>query len=138
MSGNLPYDPQSLQVGFKFDLPFENRKAEGKSVATLYKAKAVDRQRVFTLQELNRFYDISLQSIDIGIRRWEIINREFDNTLMMANAEKKRWLQGAADLFIVNLREQDTADADVRRWTTLYDYFQSILDAKLYSATLLN
>jgi hypothetical protein len=57
---------------------------------------------------------------------------------MMANAEKKRWLQGAADLFIVNLREQDTADADVRRWTTLYDYFQSILDAKLYSATLLN
>lgn len=138
MSGNLPYDPQSLQVGFKFDLPFENRKAEGKSVATLYKAKAVDRQRVFTLQKLNRFYDISLQSIDIGIRRWEIINREFDNTLMMANAEKKRWLQGAADLFIVNLREQDTADADVRRWTTLYDYFQSILDAKLYSATLLN
>jgi outer membrane protein TolC len=138
MSGNLPYDPQSLQVGFKFDLPIENRKAEGKSVATLYKLKAIERQRIFTQQELNRFYDISLKSIDIGISRWEIINREFQNTLLMANAEKKKWLQGAADLFIVNLREQDTADADVRRWTTLYDYLQSTLDAKLYSASLMD
>ena len=138
MSGNLPYDPQSLQIGFTFDLPLENRKAEGKSVAALYKLKAIDRQRIFTQQELNRFYDISLKSIEIGISRWEIINREFQSTLQMANAEKKKWLQGAADLFIVNLREQDTADADIRRWTTLYEFYQSSLDAKLYSASLID
>jgi hypothetical protein len=55
----------------------------------------------------------------------------------MAEAEKKKWVQGAADLFIVNLREQDTADADVRRWTTLYEYFQLSLDAQLYSSTFI-
>ncbi len=137
MSGNLPYDPESLQLGFKFDFPLENRKAEGKSVAAIYKAKAFERQRTFTRQELNRFYQITLQSIDIGIQRWEVTNREYETTLVMAEAEKKKWVQGAADLFIVNLREQDTADADVRRWTTLYEYFQLSLDAQLYSSTFI-
>ena len=137
MSGNLPYDPESLQLGFKFDFPLENRKAEGKSVAAIYKAKAFERQRTFTRQELNRFYEITLQSIDIGIQRWEVTNREYETTLVMAEVEKKKWVQGAADLFIVNLREQDTADADVRRWTTLYEYFQLSLDAQLYSSTFI-
>lgn len=138
MSGNRPYDPQSLQVGFKFDFPLENRKAEGKSVSALYKVKAIERQRAFTHQELSRFYQITLQSIDIDIKRWEVTNREYESTILMADAEKKKWLQGAADLFIVNLREQDTADADVRRWTTLYEYYQSSLDARLYSSTFFN
>lgn len=135
LSGNLPYDPQSLQVGVKFDIPLENRKAEGKSVAAVYKSKAVEKQRLFTYQELNRYYDMTLLSIQIGQQRWEITSREFQNTLTMAEAEKRRWFQGATDLFIVNLREQDVADADVKRWTTLYEYFQSTLDAKLYSVS---
>jgi outer membrane protein TolC len=135
LSGNRPYDQDSLQLGVKFDLPLENRKAEGKSVASLYKYKAFERQKIFTFQELTRYYDLTILAIEIGHRRWEITNREFENSLTMASAEKKRWLQGATDLFIVNLREQDTAESDVKRWTTLYEYFQSTLDAKLYSAT---
>lgn len=54
----------------------------------------------------------------------------------MAEAEKSRWMQGASDLFIVNLREQDVADVDIRRWSALYDYHQYLLDAKLFSASL--
>ncbi len=135
LSRNLPYDPQSLQVGIKFDLPFENRKAKGKSLATQYKLKALERQRLYTYQELNRYYDMSLVAIDIGMRRWETTTREYENTVIMAEAEKKRWIQGATDLFIVNLREQDSAESDVKRWTTLYEYHQSTLDAKLYSAS---
>ena len=111
------------------------KKLCGVSVASLYKYKAYERQRIFTFQELTRYYDLTLLAIEIGHRRWEITNREFENSLTMAGAEKKRWLQGATDLFIVNLREQDTAESDVKRWTTLYEYFQSTLDAKLYSAT---
>ena len=56
----------------------------------------------------------------------------------MAEAEKNRWSQGAFDLFVVNLREQDVADVDIRRWTALYDYHQYHLDARLFSGKILD
>ena len=56
----------------------------------------------------------------------------------MSEAEKNRWTQGASDLFIVNLREQDVADVEMRRWTALYDYHQYHLDAGLFSGKILD
>ncbi len=136
LSSNAAYDPQSLQVGVKFDLPLENRKAEGKTVAYLYKVKALEKQKSYLEQELlqqfNFFKDASHQSKE----RWEITSREFESTQRMAEAEKSKWNQGASDLFIVNLREQDVADVEIRRWSALYDYHQYMIDAKLFSATL--
>ena len=55
----------------------------------------------------------------------------------MADAEKSRWTSGASDLFVVNLREQDVADVEIRRWTALYDYHQYNLDARLFSGKIL-
>lgn len=71
-------------------------------------------------------------------KRWDTISRELKNALTMGSAEVKRWNQGASDLFIVYLREQEAAETNIRRWTALYEYLQYSLDAKLYSGTLLN
>ena len=136
LSGNAAYDPQSFQLGVKFDYPLENRKAEGKTVAQEYKVKALDRQQNFVQTELQRFFEFSLQAMSDSKKRWQVITKEFESTLLMAQAEKKRWEQGASDLFIVNLREEDVADADIKRWSALYDFLQFSLDARLYTATL--
>jgi outer membrane protein TolC len=138
LSPNPAYDPRSLQVGVSFDFPLENRKAEGKTVSSLYKIGALKKQRDFLSQELQRQIDFFISASSQSKERWVISDREFVNTNKMADAEKKRWLQGASDLFIVNLREQDVADADIRRWSALYDYHQYVLDAKLFSASFLN
>jgi outer membrane protein TolC len=138
LSPNPAYDPRSLQVGVSFDFPLENRKAEGKTVSSLYKIGALKKQRDFLSQELQRQIHFFISASSQSKERWVISDREFVNTNKMADAEKKRWLQGASDLFIVNLREQDVADADIRRWSALYDYHQYVLDAKLFSASFLN
>ena len=78
-----------------------------------------------------------IKASDASKARWEITNKEFDGANNMANAEKSRWSQGASDLFLVNLREQDVADVDIRRWTILYDYHQYHLDARLFSGRIL-
>ena len=70
--------------------------------------------------------------------RWEVTSKEFDGANKMAVAEKSRWAQGASDLFLVNMREQDVADVDTRRWTALYDYHQYHLDARLFSGKILS
>ena len=136
LSPNAAYDPESLQLGIKFDLPLENRKAEGKTVAYTYKQKALEKQRSYLALELDQQYNFFLSASDLSRKRWEVTSREYENTKKMADAEKSRWTQGASDLFIVNLREQDVADVEIRRWSALYDYHQYLIDAKLFSAAL--
>lgn len=137
LSANAAYDPESLQLGLKFDLPLENRKANGKTVATLYKLKALERQTIYLEQELEQQVAFFSGASASSRERWDVTSREFENTQKLADAEKTKWAQGASDLFIVNLREQDVADVEIRRWSSLYDYHQYILDSKLFSGTLL-
>jgi outer membrane protein TolC len=138
LSSNDPYDPERLQVAVKFDFPLENRKAEGKSVSYSYKALAIEKNRQFLDIELSQQLSLFIKASSDSKMRWEITTKEFEGSRKMAEAEKKRWSQGASDLFLVNLREQDVADVDIRRWTALYDYHQYHLDARLFSGKILD
>ncbi len=137
LSQNQPYDPNTLQVAVKFDFPIENRKAEGKSVAYNYKVLAVEKNKQFLESELVQQLSFFIRASTDSKMRWEITSKEFEGSKIMAEAEKKRWIQGASDLFLVNLREQDVADVEIRRWTALYDYHQYHLDARLFSGKIL-
>jgi outer membrane protein TolC len=137
MSSNQPYDEDSLQVGVKFDFPLENRKAEGMSVAYKYKELAAEKNKQFLQSEIDRQLNFFVKASLDSKLRWEIISKEYDGTVRMADAEKSRWFQGASDLFVINLREQDVADVEIRRWTALYDFHQYHLDARLFSGRIL-
>jgi hypothetical protein len=137
LSPNEPYDPERLQVGVKFDLPLENRKAEGKSVSYNYKVLAIEKNKQFLESELSQQLLFFIRASSDSKTKWEITTKEFEGSRKMAQAEKSRWSQGASDLFLVNLREQDVADVDIRRWTALYDYHQYHLDARLFSGSIL-
>lgn len=136
LSRDEPYDPQSLQVGLKFDLPLENRKAEGTSTAQAYKVKAILKQKEFVQNQINRGLEFSLQALKISTTRWETVSQEAEATHAMATAERRRWEQGSSDIFFVNLREEDIGDAEARRWATYNEYQQLLLDTQLYSGTI--
>lgn len=138
ISSNKPYDSERLQVGVKFDFPLENRKAEGKSISYKYKVMAFEKNKQFLETELSQQLSFFIKSSIDSKVRWEITTKEFEGAKRMAEAEKNRWVSGASDLFLVNLREQDVADVEIRRWTALYDYHQYHLDARLFSGTILD
>lgn len=138
LSANEPYDPQRLQVGVKFDFPLENRKAEGKSVAYNYKVLAIEKNKQYLESELSQQLKFFIKASIDSKARWEITTKEFEGTKKMADAEKNRWSQGASDLFVINLREQDVADVEIRRWTALYEYHQYHLDARLFAGKILD
>lgn len=138
LSENVPYDPDRLQVAVKFDFPLENRKAEGKNVSYSYKVLAIEKNMQFLELELTQQLSFFIKASADSKMRWEILSKEFEGTKKLAEAEKNRWIQGASDLFVVNLREQDVADVEVRRWTALYDYHQYNLDARLFSGKILD
>jgi cobalt-zinc-cadmium efflux system outer membrane protein len=137
LSANAAYDPESLQVGFKFDFPLENRKAEGKTIAYRNKMSALEKNNQFLESEILQQLSFFIKASSDSKSRWEITNKEFEGAKKMAEAEKSRWTQGASDLFTVNLREQDMADVEIRRWTALYEYHQYHLDARLVSGKII-
>jgi outer membrane protein TolC len=135
LSPNAAYDPESLQLGISFDFPLENRKFSGKSTSLTYKIEALERRRDLLNLELQRMFVFYVDAAKTSFNRWNVTNSEFEKSKKMADAEKIKFNQGGTDLFIVNLREQDVADVDIRRWTALYEYHQYILDARLFSAS---
>lgn len=136
LSGRAPYDPDRLQVGVRFDFPLENRKARGKTVAQAYKLKALEKRAQYTERELELNYRNTLEVMKVTYERFKTTTSEAEKTRAMARAEETRFRAGGSDLFIVNLRELDVADAEIRRWSTWYEFQQAILDAKLYRAEI--
>lgn len=136
LSNRPGYGDHILEVGINFDFPLENRKADGKSVSYHYKQKAVEKEILYMKQQLDQQFSFSREASDNSHKRWEVSNREYENTKKVADGERKKWTLGATDLFVVNLREQDQADVDQRRWKALYEYHQYNLDASLFSASL--
>lgn len=136
LSQNNPYDPESLQVGLKFDLPLENRKAEGKSVSESYKLKALEKNFSYVQNEISQTFDYSSRAMKLHSERWEILKSEVEKTQTMSSAERRRFEEGSSDIFLVNLREQDLAEVMIRKWTAWYEYHQNFLDALLVSADI--
>ena len=136
LSGNVPYDPDRLQVGLRFDFPLENRKARGKSVAQIYKVKALDKRIEYTLKELEANYNNAVTVVGINLKRFSITSDEAEKSMTMARAEQTRFRMGGSELFTVLLRELDVADAEIRRWSSWYDFHQAVLDAKLFQGTI--
>ncbi len=138
LSVNDPYNPERLEIGVKFDFPLENQKAGGKRVSYRNKVAAIDKNKQYLEAQLTQQLSFFIKASADSRIRWETTTKEFEGTKTIAEAEKNRWTQGASDLFVVNLREQDVADVDIRRWTALYDYHQYHLDARLFSGQILD
>lgn len=138
LSGNRPYDQEALQFGVKFDFPLENRKARGSTLSSEYKYLALKKQKDYLVQNLKQQYDYSFEATKRSQSRWEIVSSEYQKTLRLSQAEKIKWEQGASDLYIVNLREQDTADAEIKKWNVWYEYHQFHIDSRLFSGKIIN
>jgi cobalt-zinc-cadmium efflux system outer membrane protein len=136
LSNRPGYGDHILQVGVNFDFPLENRKARGKSVAYHYKKKAVEKELLYAQQQIEQQYRYSVSASETSHRKWQVSKIEYENSKRVADGERKKWALGASDLFVVNMREQDLADVDLRQWSALYDYHQYNLDASLFSASL--
>jgi outer membrane protein, heavy metal efflux system len=121
----------SMQVGISFSYPLENNKAIGKSQSLNYKIQAYERKREFLKQELSMQYEYRTQSLKLSQKSWELLVDEAMAARKMAEAERRKWQQGASDLFIVTLREQDLADTEVRKWKTYMDTLKYYLDISL-------
>jgi outer membrane protein, heavy metal efflux system len=136
LSRDVPYDPEVLQVAVGFSFPLENRKARGKSVAEEYKKGALEKRLEFGSQDYSFSYEALKDSYKILLQSWTNLKSEAKSTDTMARGERAKWRQGGSDLYFVNLREEDVADVEIKKWSTIVELAQTDLDLRLLEVNL--
>ncbi len=121
------------KVGLTFTLPLQQSAARGRIAQTNAEIDAVKQRRRFLEDQITA--DIS--AIDIAVTnsaRLAVLARdEAERAGTMAAAERRRFSLGASDFFLVNVREEASADAEVRRLDAAFR--QIVAHADLAAAT---
>lgn len=129
-------DPDQLRLGLQIEIPIENNKARGGITESRMKKKAIDYQ----LEWLNRLWDNQVNSLNNDIKISTDSLRELEtvveNSEKMSNAERTRLKEGDGDLFVVNIREQDEAEARIKFLETKMSLQRSIYTRRLVGGEL--
>ncbi|MGF1545670.1 MAG: TolC family protein [Parvularculaceae bacterium] len=112
--GGISRDSTDTIVALRFSQPLQRRAARGKLAAAEAEREALAARRRQTADEI----EIELRNIVIGLnvsRQLAVIaENEVEQTEIMEGAERRRFASGASDFFLVNVREETTADARIR------------------------
>ncbi len=121
------------KVGLTFTLPLQQSAARGRIAQTTAEIDAFRQRRRFLEDQI--VADIG--AIDIAVSnsaRLTLLARdEAERARTMAAAERRRFTLGASDFFLVNVREEAAADAEVRRLDAAFR--QIVAHADLAAAT---
>jgi outer membrane protein TolC len=125
--------PFELELGVTVDVPFQRRMAQGKIRSSQAKMSQLSTQLRFAedsivaeIQDVTSALAALFQQIN-ETRKSVQYNRELERL------ERRSFEQGMSNLFLVNLREQSSAEAEVLELDLTTDYFKTVAE---YRATL--
>ncbi len=132
LQANQGLDAQQLSqstemlAGLKFKLPIQRRKAQGASA----KARAeLDRLKADLQFQKDLLYTEVADAriaLETSLQRIDLAEQELDFAMQVEEAERTKLKLGDSSLFILNLREQSTADAGIRLIEALADFHLSL------------
>jgi len=113
-SGGPTFDSTDTVVGLTFTLPLQRREARGRlrRAEAELRARELEQQRI--ADQISVEIDNILTNLDAALRLAELADDEVEQATTMVEAERKRFRLGAGDFFLVNLREERAADAQIR------------------------
>lgn len=115
-------------------VPIETRTARGRIDA----ARANLDRLAFDRQLLNERIEVEIRTLandlSAAYRFVELARQELEQAAILAQAERERFREGASDFFLVNLREEAAANAQIREIEAHQRYLGALAD--FYAATV--
>ncbi|WP_193743268.1 TolC family protein [Sandarakinorhabdus sp. AAP62] len=131
--GGRDYVGNQAKLGVTLTVPIQQRTARGRLSQTQAEIEAFQQRRRFIEDQIRA----EIGGLSVASRQARrllgIAIDEQDRALTMASAERRRFQEGASDFFLVNLREEAAADAQVRRLDAAFR--QIVAQADLAAAT---
>ncbi|MEM9897968.1 MAG: TolC family protein [Pseudomonadota bacterium] len=112
--GGPSFDSTDTIVGFRFSVPFQRREAKGRLARARADFDAVEQARRRTQDRIELEVRNILINLTTSARIATIAGQETSQAETMERAERERFASGASDFFLVNVREETTADARIR------------------------
>lgn len=131
--GGISREGTESKLGLTFRFPLQNRAARGRLAQTEAEIDAFRRRGQALSEQIVAQIDAIGITIDAATRIARLAAEEADRAQTMAVAERRRFEMGAVDFFVVNLREEAAADAEVRRLDAAFR--QLTAHAELVAAT---
>lgn len=133
-SGSPTRDGAELVAELTFALPLQRRQARG----DLNEARAELERLSYTRQQLEENLALEVARVLERLRAThelaELTQAEADQAAVLEEAEWTRFREGASSFFVLNVREQNTADARLRTVEARLRYFLAQADLRRVTA----
>ncbi len=113
--GGSTFDSTDTTVGVVFTVPLQNREAQGALRRAEAELREIELREQRVADEIEVELDNILANLDAALELAELAGDEVVQADAMVAAERRRFSLGAGDFFLVNLREETAADAQIRR-----------------------
>jgi outer membrane protein TolC len=113
-AGSFTRRPNETKLGVSFTVPLQQSAARGRLAQTNAEIEAVRQRRRLLEDQIGTEVNQLTVAVAATARLRRIAEEEQDRALTMASAERRRFSAGASDFFLVNVREETAADAQVR------------------------
>lgn len=112
--GGPTFDSTDTTVGLTFTVPLQRREARGRLQRAEAELRELELRERRISEQIGVEIDNVLANLDASLRLADLAGQEVDQAAAMVRAERRRFSLGAGDFFLVNLREESAADAQVR------------------------
>jgi outer membrane protein TolC len=139
--GQLPpsqTDPDQLRVGVRLEIPFENNKGLGKLNEVSAKVKALKERSRWIENEWRTRLSQNAVALRTTREQLTLLTQETSDAQKMSQAELRRMRAGDSDVFFLNVREQDEADARIRLLETQALHEMMVLERQALDGDLLS
>jgi len=127
--------PQAAMVGFSFKFPLFQREAKGKLVSARSELQQITTEKKFLFDQLKN----QLANLYIGIKRYQyqvdLLYKELSLAKKVQNGETKKFFEGDSTLFLVNQREQTTAQVKLNSINARVKLAEMIDLTRFFSST---
>lgn len=124
--GRVVRGPQELTSGIEFVLPFQRRQAKGADAAARARETALQQRLRFQRDQIEAEVRDALSAVENARDRVLVTRQELEQTRRVEEAEALKYRLGDTTLFVLNLRERDTADAALRVAASEADYHRAM------------
>ena len=133
--GGISRDATDTKVGFTFSVPLQQRSGRGQVYAAESELGALRLQQRLKQEEIEIEVRNILVSLDGAERLLQLAEEQVGLARRMEAAEQRRFQSGASDFFLVNIREETAANAEIEfhsawldRELALADYHAATVD----------
>ncbi len=123
--GLVKRGPNDLRVGLIFDLPLQRRQATSKLRSAEARLSQLAQREAFQKDQVAAEVRDSASAVKAAFERSGVATEELSITRQVEDAERLRFELGDSTLFVLNQREQATAEAAIKEANALADYFRA-------------